>query len=106
MSAPASLPPMTDRKSPKLYAVRRSPIHGRGVFAGLPDPFTATRYHSLVIKPETCPACLEVTAMTKDNEIMAVAHREFPIWGVQFHPESILTPNGKQLLRNFLALRK
>ena len=79
---------------------------GHALFAGVPSPFTATRYHSLVIKPETCPACLEVTAKTKDNEIMAVAHREFPIWGVQFHPESILTPYGKQLLRNFLALRK
>jgi anthranilate synthase component 1 len=79
---------------------------GHAQFAGVPSPFTATRYHSLVIKPETCPPCLEVTAKAKDNEIMAVAHRELPIWGVQFHPESILTPNGKQLLRNFLGLRR
>lgn len=75
------------------------------LFAGVPNPFNATRYHSLVIKPETCPPCLEVIAKTKDNEIMAVAHREFPIWGVQFHPESILTENGKQLLRNFVGLK-
>ena len=82
-----------------------SPIShdGRGVFAGLPSPFEATRYHSLVIEPASCPAVLEVSARTPDGEIMAVRHRELPIEGVQFHPESILTREGKPLLRRFLA---
>jgi anthranilate synthase/aminodeoxychorismate synthase-like glutamine amidotransferase len=75
---------------------------GRGVFRGLPSPFEATRYHSLVIAEETVPAVLEVAARTADGEIMAVRHRELPIEGVQFHPESILTTQGKPLLRNFL----
>jgi anthranilate synthase component 2 len=75
---------------------------GRGVFRGLPSPFEATRYHSLVIAEETLPAVLEVTARTPDGEIMGVRHRELPIEGVQFHPESILTTQGKPLLRNFL----
>jgi len=79
---------------------------GHPLFFGVPSPFTATRYHSLVIKPETCPACLEVTAETEQGEIMAVAHREHPVWGVQFHPESILTSHGKQLLKNFLTLKR
>jgi anthranilate synthase/aminodeoxychorismate synthase-like glutamine amidotransferase len=74
-----------------------------GVFRGLPDPFEATRYHSLVIKRETLPDCLEVTAETDEGEIMGVRHREFPVEGVQFHPESALTPAGKDLLRNFLT---
>jgi len=90
----------------------RSIMHGKpseihhtraGVFAGLPEPFTATRYHSLVIEPDSCPDCLEVTARTDDGEIMGVRHRDLPIEGVQFHPESILTEVGKQLLGNFLA---
>jgi anthranilate synthase/aminodeoxychorismate synthase-like glutamine amidotransferase len=82
-----------------------SPIthDGRGVFAGLPSPFEATRYHSLVIEEASCPAVLEVSARTPDGEIMAVRHRELPIEGVQFHPESILTREGKPLLRTFLA---
>jgi anthranilate synthase/aminodeoxychorismate synthase-like glutamine amidotransferase len=82
-----------------------SPIShdGRGVFAGLPSPFAATRYHSLVIDEAACPAVLEISARTPDGEIMAVRHRELPIEGVQFHPESILTQEGKPLLRNFLA---
>jgi anthranilate synthase/aminodeoxychorismate synthase-like glutamine amidotransferase len=75
---------------------------GQGVFEGLPDPFVATRYHSLVIEPETCPDVLEVTARTEDGEIMGVRHRELPVEGVQFHPESILTEVGKPLLGNFL----
>jgi anthranilate synthase/aminodeoxychorismate synthase-like glutamine amidotransferase len=75
---------------------------GQGVFAGLPDPFVATRYHSLVIEPESCPDVLEVTARTEDGEIMGVRHRELPVEGVQFHPESILTEVGKPLLANFL----
>lgn len=75
---------------------------GQGVFSGLPDPFTATRYHSLVIEPDHCPECLEITARTDDGEIMGVRHRTLPVEGVQFHPESILTEVGKQLLGNFV----
>jgi len=78
---------------------------GRGVFTNLPNPFTATRYHSLVIDPACVPDCLEVTAWSEDGEIMGVRHKEYPIEGVQFHPESILTRVGKDLLRNFLALQ-
>lgn len=74
----------------------------QSVFGGLPDPFEATRYHSLVIERQTLPACLEVTAWTDDGEIMGVRHRELPVEGVQFHPESILTQHGHQLLANFL----
>jgi anthranilate synthase/aminodeoxychorismate synthase-like glutamine amidotransferase len=82
-----------------------SPIHhdGRGVFAGLPDPFDATRYHSLVIDPTTLPAALERSAWTAEGEIMGVRHRTCFVEGVQFHPESILTLEGKPLLHNFLA---
>jgi len=76
---------------------------GRGVFAGLPNPLTATRYHSLVILPHTVPADLEVTAWAEDGEIMGVRHRRWPVEGVQFHPESILTVEGKRLLGNFLG---
>ncbi|HLK60805.1 MAG TPA: aminodeoxychorismate/anthranilate synthase component II [Chthonomonadaceae bacterium] len=79
---------------------------GRGIFAGLPNPFEATRYHSLVIKRETMPACLEITAWTDLGEIMGVRHREYAVEGVQFHPESALTASGKDLLRNFLKLGK
>ena len=81
-----------------------SPIHhsGKGVFRGLPSPFNATRYHSLAIERETCPADLEITAWTEDGEIMGVRHREMAVEGVQFHPESILTEHGHALLRNFL----
>jgi anthranilate synthase component 2 len=75
---------------------------GRGLFAGIENPFEATRYHSLVIEPESCPAVLQVTARTGDGEIMGVRHREKPIEGVQFHPESILTRVGKPLLQRFL----
>jgi anthranilate synthase component 2 len=74
-----------------------------GLFRGLPNPIEATRYHSLVVEPASLPDCLTVTAKTWDEEIMGLAHRELPVWGVQFHPESILTPSGKQLLANFLA---
>ncbi|HQN00819.1 MAG TPA: aminodeoxychorismate/anthranilate synthase component II [Candidatus Hydrogenedentes bacterium] len=73
-------------------------------FKDVPSPFTATRYHSLVIKPETCPDCLEITAQTKDGVIMAVAHKDYPVWGVQFHPESILTQHGKTMVRNFVGV--
>jgi anthranilate synthase component II len=82
-----------------------SPIHhsGRGVFRGLPSPFNATRYHSLAIERESCPAELEITAWTDDGEIMGVRHRSLAVEGVQFHPESILTEHGHALLRNFLT---
>jgi anthranilate synthase/aminodeoxychorismate synthase-like glutamine amidotransferase len=85
----------------KTSDVRHS---GAGVFAGLPDPITATRYHSLVVARDSVPACLEVTAETEDGVVMGLRHREFPIEGVQFHPESILTDRGHDMLRNFLAL--
>jgi anthranilate synthase/aminodeoxychorismate synthase-like glutamine amidotransferase len=75
---------------------------GEGVFAGLPEPFEATRYHSLVVEPEGLPDVLEVSATSEDGTIMGLRHRELPIEGVQFHPESILTVGGHQLLRNFL----
>ncbi len=89
----------------------RSIMHGKvskiehdaaGIFRGLPNPLEATRYHSLVIAEDDCPAVLEITARTEDREIMAVRHASLPIEGVQFHPESILTREGKNLLRNFL----
>ncbi|HET9651218.1 MAG TPA: aminodeoxychorismate/anthranilate synthase component II [Usitatibacter sp.] len=82
-----------------------SQIHhtGKGVFAGLPSPYPATRYHSLAIERDTCPPELEVTAWTDDGEIMGVRHRSLPVEGVQFHPESILTEHGHALLRNFLS---
>jgi len=73
-----------------------------GVFHGLPNPLTATRYHSLVIEKKSLPACLELTAWTDDGEIMGVRHRDLPVEGVQFHPESILTEKGHELLANFL----
>ena len=76
------------------------------LFEGVPTPFEATRYHSLIIERETCPDCLEIIADTEEGEIMSVAHREYPVWGVQFHPESILTQHGKQMIRNFLGGRK
>lgn len=80
-------------------------IHnGKDLFEGLPNPFEATRYHSLVVKRETLPDCLEITADTAEKEIMGLRHKTLPIWGVQFHPESILTQHGKQLLKNFLSL--
>ncbi|MCM3716654.1 aminodeoxychorismate/anthranilate synthase component II [Halalkalibacter oceani] len=76
--------------------------NGQTIFEGLPSPLTATRYHSLIVKRETVPDCFEITAETEEGEIMAIRHRELPIEGVQFHPESIMTAAGKQLLRNFV----
>ena len=92
-------------RAPSLMHGKTSVVHhrGLGVLRDLPQPFTATRYHSLVIDPETMPAALEVTAETADGIVMAVRHRELPIEGVQFHPESVLTPHGKDLLRNFIS---
>lgn len=82
--------------------------NGQGVFAGLPDPFTATRYHSLIVPKDSVPECLEVTAWVDDDghgfEIMGLQHRELPVHGVQFHPESFLTEKGYDLLRNFLSI--
>ena len=93
-------------RAPRLMHGKTSPIlhNGEGVFAGLPNPFEATRYHSLVVKRETFPAALEITAETAEKEIMGLRHRELPLHGVQFHPESILTLEGKKLLENFLGL--
>jgi anthranilate synthase/aminodeoxychorismate synthase-like glutamine amidotransferase len=90
----------------RLMHGKTSPMRhqNRGVFTDLPNPFEATRYHSLIVRRETLPACLEITAETVEGEIMGLQHRELPIHGVQFHPESILTAEGKALLRNFLAL--
>ena len=90
----------------RLMHGKTSEIHhdGSGVFAGLPNPFSATRYHSLIVAPETLPGELAVSARTAEGEIMGLQHREFPLHGVQFHPESILTGQGKKLLANFLAL--
>jgi anthranilate synthase/aminodeoxychorismate synthase-like glutamine amidotransferase len=79
--------------------------NGRDLFEGMPNPFPATRYHSLVIERSSLPDCLEITAETDEGEIMGVKHKALPIWGVQFHPESILTESGRQILRNFLRLR-
>ncbi|MDA8084770.1 MAG: aminodeoxychorismate/anthranilate synthase component II [Nitrospiraceae bacterium] len=94
-------------RAPKLMHGKTSMIHhdGKTLFEGIENPFIATRYHSLVIKKETMPDCLEISAWTDDGEIMAVRHKKFIIEGVQFHPESILTTVGKDLLRNFLKLK-
>ncbi len=93
--------------APRLMHGKTSMIYhdGRTIFEMLPNPFEATRYHSLIIKRETLPDCLEITAWTDMDEIMGVRHKEFIIEGVQFHPESILTKVGKDLLRNFLRLK-
>lgn len=93
-------------RAPRLMHGKTSLIHhdGRTVFEGLPNPFEATRYHSLLIKRDSLPECLEITAWTETGEIMGVRHREHVIEGIQFHPESILTIVGKDLLRNFLRL--
>jgi len=86
---------------------KTSPIHhcGKDLFEGMPNPFAATRYHSLVIARDSLPDCLEATAWTDEDEIMGVRHKTLPIWGVQFHPESILTESGRQILANFLKLQ-
>jgi anthranilate synthase/aminodeoxychorismate synthase-like glutamine amidotransferase len=93
-------------RAPRLMHGKTSPIrhNGQGLFAGLPNPFEATRYHSLIVDRATLPAVLEITADTAEEEIMGLRHREFPVHGVQFHPESILTDSGKAILKNFLTL--
>ena len=76
----------------------------KGIFSGIPNPFEATRYHSLIVEKKSLPNTLEITAWTKKNEIMGLKHKDFPLWGVQFHPESILTRCGKDILANFLKI--
>ena len=92
----------------RLMHGKTSPIHhrGTGIFKGLDNPFVATRYHSLIVERKSLPAVLEITAETKEKEIMGLKHKKFPVFGVQFHPESILTQGGKELLRNFLELTR
>jgi anthranilate synthase component 2 len=92
-------------QAPRLMHGKTSPVQhcGTGVFDGLPDPFVATRYHSLVVTPSSVPAELEVTATTEDGVVMGLRHRTLAVEGVQFHPESILTPSGPSFLGNFLA---
>ncbi len=94
-------------RAPKVMHGKLSAIHhnGQGVFAGLPEPFMATRYHSLIVRRDDLPDSLEITAWTDDGLIMGLRHRDYPVQGVQFHPESIMTEAGKELLRNFLAGR-
>jgi anthranilate synthase/aminodeoxychorismate synthase-like glutamine amidotransferase len=90
----------------RLMHGKVSPIfhNGQDLFDHMPRPFDATRYHSLIVERETLPECLEITAETSEGEIMGLRHRELPVWGVQFHPESILTDNGRTLVNNFLKL--
>ncbi len=92
-------------RAKKLMHGKTSPIYhdNKGIFKGLPNPFEATRYHSLLVESRSLPKILQVCAWTKDKEIMGLRHKELPLWGVQFHPESILTKEGKDLLLNFLG---
>jgi anthranilate synthase/aminodeoxychorismate synthase-like glutamine amidotransferase len=91
-------------RAEKVMHGKTSPIlnDGRTIFQGLPNPFPAGRYHSLIVRRETLPSCLEVSAETAEGEIMGLRHRDYPVEGIQFHPESILTPQGKRIIRNFL----
>lgn len=91
-------------RAERLMHGKTSLMHhdGKKIFANIPNPFTATRYHSLIVKKETLPECLEVTSWTEEGEIMALRHKSLPIEGVQFHPESIMTSHGKELLQNFI----
>jgi len=86
-------------KTSKIYHNKKD------IFKNIPDPFLATRYHSLLVEKKTLPSCLEITAWTKEAEIMGLKHKEYPLWGVQFHPESILTKSGKAILDNFIKLK-
>ncbi|MCE5217928.1 aminodeoxychorismate/anthranilate synthase component II [bacterium] len=94
------------KRADRLMHGKSSPIHhdGRGIFANLPNPFDAIRYHSLLVMRDSLPACLEISAETDQGEIMGLRHREYPIEGVQFHPESIMTGPGMDLLRNFVQM--
>jgi anthranilate synthase component 2 len=93
-------------RADRLMHGKTSPVFhdGRELFANLPDPFDATRYHSLLVERSSLPECLELTAWTEEGEIMGMRHRELPVWGVQFHPESILTVTGMDMLKNFLEM--
>jgi anthranilate synthase component 2 len=93
-------------RSAYLMHGKTSPIHhdGRDLFKGLPNPFEATRYHSLIVERSTMPTCLEMTAWVEEGEVMGLRHRDLPVWGVQFHPESILTVGGMDILRNYLEI--
>ncbi|MBU7594067.1 aminodeoxychorismate/anthranilate synthase component II [Metabacillus halosaccharovorans] len=95
-------------RADRLMHGKTSEMHHNGetIFKGMENPFTATRYHSLIVKNDTLPDCLEVTAWTEENEIMAIRHKTLPIEGVQFHPESIMTSFGKDLLKNFITQYK
>lgn len=95
-------------RAPRLMHGKTSPVFhdGSELFAGIPSPFDATRYHSLIVLESSLPDELRVTARTEEGEVMAMAHRSYPVWGVQFHPESILTLHGKRLLSNFVDLAK
>jgi len=95
-------------QAPILMHGKVSLIHHRGqdIYSNMPNPFVATRYHSLIIQKDSVPSCLIVTAWTKEGDIMAVQHRKYPIFGMQFHPESILTEGGITLLKNFVALKE
>jgi len=79
--------------------------HKKGIFKNIPNPFLATRYHSLLVQKKTLPTCLEIIAWTSESEIMGLKHKAYPLWGVQFHPESILTKSGKQILDNFIKIK-
>jgi anthranilate synthase component 2 len=93
-------------RAPTLMHGKASDIHhdGNGLFEGLPAPFSATRYHSLIVERDSLPECLEVSAQNDDGVVMGIAHREFPVHGVQFHPESIASEQGHELLKNFLTI--
>ena len=91
-------------RASRIMHGKTSPIinDGKTIFAGLPNPFIAGRYHSLLVRRETLPVCLEISAETAEGEIMGLRHRDYPVEGIQFHPESVLTPQGKRIIKNFL----
>jgi anthranilate synthase component 2 len=95
-------------RADRLMHGKTSPVFhdNRELFVGLPDPFDATRYHSLLLERSSLPECLEITAWTAEGEIMGMRHRDLPVWGMQFHPESILTVAGMDMLNNFLQMTK
>jgi anthranilate synthase/aminodeoxychorismate synthase-like glutamine amidotransferase len=96
------------KRAPRLMHGKTSMIYHEGdvMFSGIPNPFEATRYHSLIVEQDTLPDCLTITAYTGDGEIMGMRHREYPVFGVQFHPESILTKFGPRILQNFLEIQE